>query len=185
MMHGLMGAVAKGSMDAANFIALDADQIVTIMLHSLGIGLVLATVTYLGTRSIYGRGQGSRQLNHFQLLLGSANLLFLCVGLTGVTLLINNNVIRAFAIVAALALIRFRVKLDQKSISVSVLFGVLAGMATGLQEVALAWIMTGFYLVLLGALIVFLIVFKIAPNDEAESVGPQIDFDDTESPAKT
>lgn len=172
MLKGLMGTVAGQNMAEAPVLAMSFDQIVSIMINSLGVGLVLAAVTYLGTKSIYGRGKGSNSLDPFALLLGSANLLFLCVGLTGVTLLINNNIVRAFAIVAALALIRFRVKLDQKSMSASVLFGVMAGMACGLQEMLLAWIMTGFYVVLLAALIVFMIVFKIAPSE-----GPSLDIE--------
>ncbi len=158
-----MGSVAVDAFNEVPVLAMAPDKIIGIMVNSLGVGLVLAAVSYLGIRSIYGRGQGSKTLNQFELLLGAANLLFLCVGLTGITLLINNNIVRAFAIVAALALIRFRVKMDQKSISASVLFGVLAGMACGLQEVSLAWIMTGFYVVLLGVLVVFLVIFKISP----------------------
>lgn len=179
MLKGLMGTVAVDALKEAPTVAVNFDRAIHIMLNSLGVGLVLAAVTYLGTRSIYGRGQGSRELNQFQLLLGSANLLFLCVGLTGTTLLIGDNLVRAFAIVAALALIRFRVKLDQKSLSASVLFGVLAGMACGLQEVGLAWIMTGFYVVLLAALIVFLIVFRITPNESVEPVATNLELDET------
>ncbi len=85
----------------------------------------------------------------------------------------------AFAIVAALALMRFRVKLDSKSLSASVLFGVLAGMACGLQEVALAWIMTGFYVVLLAALVVFMIVFKISPVDATAAAVGELELEDS------
>jgi hypothetical protein len=177
MLQGLMGAVANQNVAEAPVLAMSFDQIVSIMINSLGVGLVLAAVTYLGTKSIYGRGKGSASLDAFALLLGSANLLFLCVGLTGVTLLINNNIVRAFAIVAALALIRFRVKLDQKSMSASVLFGVMAGMACGLQEMMLAWVLTGFYVILLGALIVFLIIFKIQPTEMSAA---SLELDDEE-----
>ncbi len=179
MFHGLMGAAAAGNGAEASGLTMSFDQIVGVMTNSLGVGLVLAGVTYYGTRSLYGRGRGSATLNHFELLLGSANLLFLCVGLSGVTLMINNNIIRAFAIVAALALMRFRVKLDSKSLSASVLFGVLAGMACGLQEVALAWIMTGFYVVLLAALVVFMIVFKISPVDATAAAVGELELEDS------
>ena len=77
---------------------------------------------------------------------GASNILFLCVGLTGMMVLINNNLIRAFAIIAAIALVRFRVKLSSSNTNAFLLFGVLSGMSFGVREVMLGWIMVGAYL---------------------------------------
>jgi hypothetical protein len=94
------------------------------------------------------------------LFLGSANLIFLCVGLTGFMLLLNNNLVRAFAIAAAIALVRFRVKLDQKSLNATLLFGILAGMACGLHEVMLAWALTITYILLFSLVMAFAVVIN-------------------------
>ncbi len=94
------------------------------------------------------------------MFLGASNLLFLCVGLTGLMLLVNDNLARAFAIAAAIALVRFRVKLDQKSINASLLFAILAGMACGLDAIELAWTSTGIYIALFALLLLFVQFIK-------------------------
>jgi len=163
MFHGFInGATVTGKTQQA-IEALPLEMIVRIMFHSVAMGILLAVVTFMAVRSIYGKQNVNTPAELFQLLIGSSNLLFLCVGMTGITLLINNNIVRAFAIIAALALVRFRVKLDQKNINASILFSVLAGTACGLQEVPIAWVMIGFYIILLGALIILLTAFKISP----------------------
>ena len=69
------------------------------------------------------------------MVLGSANVLFLCFGMTGIMILVNNNLARAFAIGAAIAVIRFRIKFDGKGLGSSLFFGVLVGMACGVGQV--------------------------------------------------
>jgi hypothetical protein len=119
-------------------------------------------------------GAGEETDSTTGLFLGSANLLFLCVGLTSIMLMVNYNLVRAFAIVAAIALVRFRIKLDQKSLNSTLLFGILAGMACGLGEVALAWLVVGVYVLLLG--LVLLVVAALsrwaAPADRRRAAAP-------------
>ena len=103
-------------------------------------------------------------------LYGSGNLLFLCVGLTGTMVLVNNNMVRAFAIGAAIALVRFRIKLDGKSANASLLFAILCGIACGLGGVSLAWTLLGAYVLL--AVIVGGVIRMLtgapAPNEAPE-----------------
>ncbi len=106
-----------------------------------------------------------KSTSNLEIFLGAANLLFLCVGLTGIMLLVNNNLARAFAIAAALALTRFRIKLDQKSVNASLLFAILIGMACGLGEERLAWMATGIYIVLF--VILFIVVRMLKPRQTA------------------
>jgi hypothetical protein len=96
-----------------------------------------------------------------RLLMNSANLLFLCVGLAGVMMLVNNNIVRAFGITAAIALVRFRIRIDDKNTNASLLFAILAGMGCGMKEVALAWALTGVYGALLLSLMFAFRYFKL------------------------
>jgi hypothetical protein len=77
-----------------------------------------------------------------ELVTHSSNVLFLCFGMTGVMILVSDNLARAFAIGAAIALVRFRIRVDQKGLSSSLLFGVLTGMACGVDRVWIAWATT-------------------------------------------
>jgi hypothetical protein len=118
---------------------------VALLANSVGLGMVLALVTYLSVR---GNGEGDKkQLG--KALQGVANLLFLCVGLTGTMILVNNNMVRAFGVGAAIALVKFRIKLDGKSSNASLLFAILSGIACGLSETVLAWILLATYVVLM------------------------------------
>ena len=96
-----------------------------------------------------GKGKKSKAIGPVSTFLGSSNLLFLCVGLTGIMLLVNNNLVRAFAIISAIALIRFRVNMNQKNLTSSLLFAVMAGMACGVKEIQLAWTFIGVYVILI------------------------------------
>jgi hypothetical protein len=118
---------------------------VALLANSMGLGMVLALVTYVSVR---GHAEGDKkQLG--KALQGVANLLFLCVGLTGTMILVNNNMVRAFGVGAAIALVRFRIKLDGKSANASLLFAILSGIACGLAETVLAWILLATYVVLI------------------------------------
>lgn len=70
---------------------------------------------------------------------GAANVLFLCVGMTAVMILVNDNIARAFAVGAAVALVRFRIKVAGKFLSMALFYAVLIGMACGVSRVDLAW----------------------------------------------
>lgn len=113
--------------------------------NSILAGLLLAASTHYITSKLASNDTGADG----DTLLGTFNILFLCVGMTGVMILVNNNFIRVFAIVAAFALFRFRVSLGEKGIRASLLFGVMAGMAMGLNEILLGWILVFVYHILL------------------------------------
>ena len=122
-------------------------MILFIFANSLAVGIILAFITYFSTALNIEKGSNAGLLRQ-KLILGSANILFLCTGLTGLIILVNNNLARAFAIGAAMALVRFRSKLSQKSLGANFLFGIIAGIACGLNELTVAWVVTGMYFIL-------------------------------------
>lgn len=83
-----------------------------------------------------------------ELILASANVLFLCFGMTAVMLLVNNNLARAFAIGAAIALVRFRIKVNSKALSMGLFYGVLTGMACGVGQVYIGYTIVAFFALL-------------------------------------
>lgn len=118
--------------------------------HSFFLGSILTFVTYFSLT--YAKPASSKKKlsakKRAKYILGSFNILFLCVGLTGLMILVNNSLARAFAIGAALGIVRFRVKLGQKSLVSNILFGIITGIACGLEMLSVAWIVTGVYTLL-------------------------------------
>jgi len=103
-----------------------------------------------------GKFEKSLRTSYVELVMSSSNVLFLCFGMTGIMILVNNNLARAFAIGAAIAVIRFRVKFDDKGLGSTLFFGVLVGMACGVGQVQTALVITTTYGIL-QAIIIFLI----------------------------
>lgn len=190
-----MNKLAKFSDTATNLTQMSYQHMLMLLLNAVGIGFVLVLTTFVEMKYLSGYeaqftpdtdddddddGSGSSPTKvkakagskdeTLQQFLGASNLLFLCVGLTGLMLLVNDNLARAFAIAAAIALVRFRVKLDQKSINASLLFAILAGMACGLNSIELAWTATGIYIALFALLL--LIVQFIKPKAAKPGVEP-------------
>lgn len=190
----IMNHLAKFSDSSTNLAQMSYQHMLTLLLNAVCIGLVLVLTTFLEMKYLSGyesqfvtdsedeededEGGGSpvrmkpkkgSKDETLQQFLGASNLLFLCVGLTGLMLLVNDNLARAFAIAAAIALVRFRVKLDQKSINASLLFAILAGMACGLNAIQLAWTATGIYIALFVLLLI--IVQFIKPKAAKPAVG--------------
>ncbi len=190
-----MNKLAKFSDSATNLTQMSYQHMLMLLLNAVGIGFVLVLTTFVEMKYLSGYeaqftpdtdddddddGSGSSPTKvkakigskdeTLQQFLGASNLLFLCVGLTGLMLLVNDNLARAFAIAAAIALVRFRVKLDQKSINASLLFAILAGMACGLNSIELAWTATGIYIALFALLL--LIVQFIKPKAAKPGVEP-------------
>ena len=184
-----MNGLAKFAGESSTVILLSDRQMFLWLLNSIGLGIILVITTFYEVKYLSGYealdlvakendedekedGVGSpesiqpksarKSVSNLEIFLGASNLLFLCVGLTGIMLLVNNNLARAFAIAAALALTRFRIKLDQKSVNASLLFAILIGMACGLGEERLAWMATGIYIVLF--MILFLVVRLLKPR---------------------
>jgi len=170
--HGLLTGLGNEIASSNSESNMELASLLYLLAHSIAIGVSLSVMTFFGTRTIYGKKETNTESEIFQLMLGSFNLLLLCVGLTGVMILISNSIVRAFAIVAALALVRFRVKLDQKSLSASVLFAVLGGMSCGLTEVKLGWLMTAVYALISLALIVLMKLFGIRAPSSQQKISP-------------
>lgn len=125
----------------------NAVQLTFLLGNAIVIGILLCIVTYVANVPFIETSEGER-ITRFQLLLGTSHILFLCVGLTAVMILVNNNLARAFAIGAAIALVRFRIKLGKKSAVSNILFGIITGIACGLGEVAMAWMLVVVYLII-------------------------------------
>ncbi len=187
-----MNHIAKLAGDGSTAILLSDRQMLILLLNSIGLGIILVIATFYEVKylsnyaqldvalkdddddseggsgspeSVHPKSLKNKAVSNLEIFLGAANLLFLCVGLTGIMLLVNNNLARAFAIAAALALTRFRIKLDQKSVNASLLFAILIGMACGLGEQRLAWMSTGIYIVLF--IILFIVVRILKPKTSA------------------
>ena len=190
-----MGKLARLG-DTGVGVSMPYHHMLLLLLHAVGIGVILVIVTFMEMKYLSGYEEKfiassddddtddvtnvepglasssskpkkiEKQDETLQQFLGASNLLFLCVGLTGLMLLVNDNLARAFAIAAAIALVRFRVKLDQKSVNASLLFAILAGMACGLNNIELAWTATAIYIVLF-ALILLLVQFIKPKNVKA------------------
>lgn len=82
------------------------------------------------------------RLSTVEIILASSNVLFLCFGMAGIMILVNNSLARAFAIAAAIAVVRFRIKFDSQIMAATLFFGVLAGMACGVGQIPIAAFMT-------------------------------------------
>ena len=137
---------------SAPLLPLDPWNVLVLFGNSILLGLVLTWVTYLVVRQTEDDEDDEdgplSPKDRYKLFLGASNILFMCVGLTGVMLLVGNNLARAFAIGAALALSRFRVKISKKSTGTHLMFGIIVGIACGLDQLAIAWICSIIYVVL-------------------------------------
>lgn len=125
-------------------------EILVVMGHATLLGFILTFTTYfIGTyleRAILKTRPSGKNL--LEDVISATNLLFMTVGLCGVMLLISNNLLRALAVMASIAIVRFRVRLDYKTLGSAMLFAVLAGMACGAQELAIAYVTVGVFVLL-------------------------------------
>jgi hypothetical protein len=129
---------ASASVSAAAQATLDHAYL--LILSSVGLGLLLTVVNVLIARlmpkSALAPDPEARS-SPAALLLSSSNIVFLCVGVTGVMLLVASDLARAFAVAAAIALVRFRIKMSESSGS-SLFFALIVGMACGVDHVGIA-----------------------------------------------
>ena len=125
-------------------------EIFFLIAHSLLLGTTLSVLNYITLTPFMDKKEKEKSGSGIRakLILGATNILFSCVGLTGVMILVNNNLARALSIGAALRLMRFRVNIGNKNQSSNMLFGIIAGVACGLQEIRVAWAVVLPYIVL-------------------------------------
>jgi hypothetical protein len=140
---------------AASGPAMDFSIAIVNMGHAalLGAALMLMTVwatyqTVAPAASSAADSKDEGEETPADLILASANVLFLCFGMTAVMLLVNNNLARAFAIGAAIALVRFRIKVNSKALSMGLFYGVLTGMACGVGQVYIGYTIVVFFALL-------------------------------------
>src|SRR3954468_11486792 len=72
--------------------------------HSAIIGGMLMAFLYF---ALVKNKKGAKDVVPSEVLVAASNVLFMGFGMTGVMILVNNNLARAFAMGAAIALIRF------------------------------------------------------------------------------
>lgn len=147
-------------------VSLSIREIIETLGNSIVLGFVLALATFVVGRHLEKRSTSptTAPQDSARDIFGSMNLMFLTVGLSGLMILINNSVLRAFAIVAAIAMVRFRVKLDSKALGSAMIFAILAGMACGVREFALAYVSVGVFLLLVGILLFLVRVIDMLEN---------------------
>jgi hypothetical protein len=102
----------------------DGDIPLPLLVIRLGIALVLGCVVAEVYRQ--SRGQTSRQTAGL-----AATLVLLTLLIAMVTLVIGNSVARAFSLVGALAIVRFRTVVEDTRDTAFVIFAVAVGMAVG------------------------------------------------------
>jgi len=133
------------SLGAAEF---PFSEVIKLFGHSIILGTILALIGYVSALISSGNSEKSSDNSKLEHINAAATILFLCVGMTGVIILVNNNLARAFAIGAALSLMRFRAKIGKTSTNTHLLFGVLAGIACGLNEMPVAWTAVSAYIII-------------------------------------
>lgn len=126
---------------------LHGDKLVELVSNAIGAGLLLMIVMtwasyYYPGKDDDGKPAKSDLADSIQL---SANVFFLTLGMAGIMILVSNSVARAFAIGAAISMVRFRIKLGQEAMGAALLFGVLSGMACGVDQVQTAWLLVSCY----------------------------------------
>lgn len=105
-----------------------------------------------------------------ELVLSSANVMFICFGMTAVMQLVNNNLARAFTIGAAIALIRFKIKMNSKAINMGLFYGAVVGMACGVDAAVLGYVAVGFF----GLLQVFTLLMSKAVDKATRKSQPVV-----------
>ena len=125
----------------------DFQSLAVLLGHTFLIGAFLCLITYFSNRHLLKDPKEASE-EKINLILGTMNILYLCMGLSCVMILVNNNLARAFAIGAAIALVRFRIKLGKSSANSNILFSIVCGIACGLNELPLAWLSAGAYLLI-------------------------------------
>lgn len=116
--------------------------------HSVVLGVFLMIISIFTTLRTGAKKKNSDPLSPVDILYNSSNVLYFCVGMTTVMLLVNNSLARAFAIGAAIALVRFRIKMDTKNFAMCLFYGVIIGMACGVEQIELAYGLAGVFALL-------------------------------------
>lgn len=147
-MSGLKALLAQENIAGAAAFQVPVSDV---LINTLGTGMVIALAAYF-LDSVLAKKSIENGADPLSRMINASNQLIMCVGVGGMMLLIEQNIVRAVVLFAALALVRFRVRVSEKSLSASFFFSVIAGMAVGMGEMRLAWIFTGVFVCLSGLL---------------------------------
>ncbi len=106
----------------------DAVSITPVPASTMAVRLVLSVVFGLAVAGIYrlSHGRASRDARTL-----TATLVLLCILLTMVSMVIGESVARAFGLVGALSIVRFRTIVEDTRDTAFVIFAVIVGMAAG------------------------------------------------------
>lgn len=164
-------------------------ELANMLLNSIILGCILTALTYYSNAPIItlkNKLKGAEKLKkkikkQMEVFIASTNILFLCVGLTGVMLLVNNNLARALAIGATLGLVRFKVALGTKMIGSNMLFGIIAGIACGLNEILVGWVVTGIYVVIQSVIVFIMRKYKIDMSEQVKKKKENKEESETEN----
>lgn len=163
---------------AADILHLTSAETTTIFTNAIGAGLLLTIVTVIATQWVADRTipkPGEPPMTVADSLLACANVFFLCVGMSAIMILVSNSLARAFAIGAAIALVRFRIKLNRQALGAALLFGVITGMACGVNQTQTAWLIATIYSV---AILTITIISNWIHRRGRNATGPLAQFVD-------
>ncbi len=149
-----MSPSSLAAMEAAAGLPITFQEAIVDMGHSALLGAVLMLITVWASYQAVAPAAstavvpGEEPESPAELVMSSANVMFICFGMTAVMQLVNNNLARAFTIGAAIALIRFKIKMNSKAINMGLFYGAVVGMACGVDAAILGYVATGFFGVL-------------------------------------
>jgi len=123
---------------------MDYVQVISQLGQSVVLGVLLMQLTFWVTRRTASLRARERDDSPTESFHGAISVLFFCFGMTGVMILVQDSIARAFAIGAAIALVRFRIRVGNV-LSSAFLFSVVIGMACGVGNLPVAWSLAALY----------------------------------------
>jgi hypothetical protein len=139
------------AMEAAASLPISFNEALVDMGHSALLGAALMLITVWASYQTVAPAAstavvpGEEPDSPAELVLSSANVMFICFGMTAVMQLVNNNLARAFTIGAAIALIRFKIKMNSKAVNMGLFYGSVVGMACGVDQAVLGYVAVAFF----------------------------------------
>lgn len=144
-MNGVMQQLAG---QAANVMEPGIGASAWLLFHAVLVGAYLMALTWWVSSRIDGIDDDAEHV------IRASSVMFVTIGVAAVMILVNNSLARAFAVGAAIALVRFRVKMEGKFIGMALLYGVITGMACGVDRLDVAWALSAIFGAMLGAVLV-------------------------------
>ncbi len=132
-----------------------------LIMHALGMGIFLMICSMTAQLLLSGPATPERPAETpAELVQSSAHVLFMCIAICCLIIVVDNNLARAFTLGAAIALIRFKTKLGEKTSSTALLFGILCGMSAGIAMSDIGWLLAILYGIVQFALVTGVALFE-------------------------